>query len=487
MICKRLLCLTVFLLPLACRSHHSSPDPQGEKGDGRSLKTAAEPPSSNPEAFSASAGSPGDDAAKPGPRSKPNVVVVLIDTLRPDYLGFYGYEYETAPFLASLTAKSAVCDNAYSPSSWTAPSTASLFTSLYPPQHTVVQGFKAHRSMVADLRTKKKTDMPLNQIPRSVPTLPERLQEAGYATYGFAANINIGSEIGFDRGFDHFEKKVRKNAEYFYGRIKEHAPKIKSSSPYFLYVHLNDVHLPYRKHDEYFRPAKEPLMDRAARYRSEISYVDAWLKRLYHLMDMAKNTILVVVSDHGEEFWDHGGTEHGPTLYRELMQVLMMFHAPDLGISPTRVFLNTGLIDVFPTLMNALDLKNPKRSAGLSIWPMLTSGEKQHEVVKQLERRALFGHRMYSMKRDLAVWAVIQNKWHLIRWWDRNSKLFDKRHDMAEKDDLSLERPRLTEELEGRLETFQDRLDRQEISSEHVDVELDEELLEKLKELGYVE
>ncbi len=486
---RHLLHLTLFTSLLACQASPSSKS-EAKKTEAGATKPDSKALSPAPEQAASPAANPAKTrgAEKPGSHDKkPNVVVILIDTLRPDYLGFYGYEYETAPFLASLAGKSAVCDNAYSTSSWTAPATASLFTSLYPPQHTVVQGFKAHRSMVAALEKDEQTDMPLNQIPSSITTMSERLQKAGYATYGFAANINIGSKLGFDRGFDHFERHVRKNAAYFYGQIEKQAPELKSSAPYFLYVHLNDVHLPYHKHKQYFRPATERRMDRAARYRSEISYVDAWLKKLYALLDMDEDTLLVILSDHGEEFWDHGGTEHGPKLYRELMQVLMMFHGPDLGIGPTRVFLNTSLIDVFPTLMDALALEKPQPAEGMSLWPMLTSSKTQHETVTRLEGRALFGHRIFSTRRKLAVWAIIQNKWHLIRWWDRNQKLFDKRHDMAEEHDLREKHPELSKQLERRLTKFQERLEKNAIASEQVEVELDQELLDKLKELGYVE
>lgn len=130
-------------------------------------------------------------------QERPDVVVILIDTLRPDYLGFYGNETDTAPFLESLAANSTVLRRAYAASSWTAPSTASLFTSWYPPHHGVVEGFFAHKGRVKKVKETGHSSLPLNRLPTGHQTLPELFQQAGYHTLGLAANINNGDEIGY--------------------------------------------------------------------------------------------------------------------------------------------------------------------------------------------------------------------------------------------------------------------------------------------------
>ncbi len=172
--------------------------------------------------------SPGSDdvADRVGKRAgaRNNVVVIVIDTLRPDHLGFHGYHRETAPYLASLAEKAVVFTHAVSTSTWTAPSTTSLFTGLHPLRHGVQLGIVAHRRMleshnragaergvdvgvgVDNSKDKEKDEnkvkVQLNRIPASVSTLPELFRESGYRTFGIAANPNIGASIGFDRGFD---------------------------------------------------------------------------------------------------------------------------------------------------------------------------------------------------------------------------------------------------------------------------------------------
>ena len=136
------------------------------------------------------------------PLQRPNVVVILLDTLRPDYLGFYGYEKEMAPFLAQLANESVVFERAFSTSSWTAPSTSSLFTSLYPPQHGVVEGFLMHQLLTKAREEKAMETIALNRLPSGRPTLPELFKSMGYGTFGLATNVNIGQEMGFNRGFD---------------------------------------------------------------------------------------------------------------------------------------------------------------------------------------------------------------------------------------------------------------------------------------------
>lgn len=128
-----------------------------------------------------------------------NIVLIVIDTLRPDHLPFYGYSIDTAPFLNELSAKSVVFENAYAASSWTAPAAASIFTSLYPIQHGVVTGMRAH-----DIVTEENQSITLNRIPDKLSTIAEVLKGAGFKTYAVADNVNISEEMGFDQGFDKF-------------------------------------------------------------------------------------------------------------------------------------------------------------------------------------------------------------------------------------------------------------------------------------------
>lgn len=429
-------------------------------------------------------------------RGKYNVVVILIDTLRPDYLGFYGYRKETAKFLAKLARKSAVFTRAFSTSSWTAPAMASLFTSKYPHQHGVIEGFFANRVRVEKLRREGKAQIPLNSIPAEQPTLPEIFKSMGYATFGMATNINVGHEMGFRRGFDLFERRAGAPAPVIYQRMREWKGTIEKSKPFFLYLHPNDVHAPYYIRQEYYERQNDPQEELRARYQSEIGYVDGFMDRTYEMLNLADNTILVVVSDHGEEFWDHGGTDHNAKLYRELTQVLMIIHAPFLGFQPRCTDVNVSLIDVLPTLVELVDGEPLQGAKGVSLVPLLSNGTSAETLAGELHGRTLFAHRIvdpFSSREhhwtennsELQHWAAIHKHWNLIQWYERREELFDHRHDLKEKHDVSSEHPEVISQLLAELREFkkQERVK----STKTVPVNLDDKLLRTLKSLGYVE
>lgn len=427
---------------------------------------------------------------------KPNVVVILIDTLRPDYLGFYGYKKETATFLAKVAENSAVFLRAFATSSWTAPSTASLFTSKYPHQHTVIEGFFANKLRIEELRREGKAGLSLNRLPKDLPTLPEIFKSMGYATFGMATNINIGGEIGFNRGFDRFERLSGAPASVIYERMFEWKERITKSKPFFLYLHPNDVHSPYNKRQPYYEKQDDPREERRARYHSEIGYVDAYLGKIYEMLNLAENTIFVVVSDHGEEFWEHGSIGHDAKMYRELTQILLIFHSPLLKLKPQRIDVNVSLVDVLPTLVDLVSYKSLQRAEGVSLAPLLKTGALAKTLIKQLRNRPLFAHRIVDAissprshwsetMTERQLWAVIYQHWNLIERYDSQNELFDHRYDLEEKYNVILKHPELTSQLLTRLKKFKNRGQRKD--AEKVPVELDENLLETLKSLGYVE
>ena len=279
----------------------------------------------------------GSAACRSPERRLPNVVIILIDTLRADYLGVYGYSEEMAPFLAELAERSVVFDRAFSTSSWTAPSTSSLFTSLYPNQYGVVEGFRMRRGRNERLKEERKETIALNRIPTGVVTLPERLRSMGYATFGMASNLNIGDDMGFSRGFDEFRLDLKASADDFVEQLKTWEKRLQQSEPFFLYFHLNDVHEPYEGRAPYYQKRRGWLEDRRARYLSEIGYLDEHLREVYETLASAEDTIWVVLSDHGEEFHDHGGLAHFTSLYMELNRVVMMYHSLSLGFEPRKI------------------------------------------------------------------------------------------------------------------------------------------------------
>lgn len=429
-----------------------------------------------------------DDDARSENGAPRRIVLVVIDTLRADHLEVYGYEHRTAPFLASLAKRGVVFDRAHSTSSWTAPSTASIVTGLYPTRHGVVEGFFAHRQRESFAERDGVAVQPLTRLPGDARLMAERLRDAGYATLGVASNINIGPVLGFDRGFDRFVHAQQRPAE---GLLQEAAawPELQpdSGERSFLYLHLNDAHVPYDPRRPWFEPPSMPGRRPMAAYDSEISYIDAALERLATELAWDDETLVIVVSDHGEEFGDHGGTQHAGGLHEELTHVVMIFAGA--GLPARRVGVDVSLVDVLPTLLDLAGLEADPALDGRSLAPLLRGGDADPEATAALEERALLAHRA-KMGRDHGAhwWAVIHDGWKLIVDGDDRA-LYDQRTDRREQHDLAKSEPERVRALEARLEALRGAglADAAARQSDRTEIELDEAMVEALEALGYTE
>lgn len=408
------------------------------------------------------------------------MVWVVLDTLRPDRLELYGYERETAPFLTRFSRGAAVFDHAYSTSSWTAPATASLFTGLYPARHGVVEGLMAFRgrTLKQALESGSQTRR-LNRIPLGVPTVTERLHEAGYATFGIAGNLNIGPRIGFDRAFDRFHTaQPGDDARTAAALVDAWAPDLLGADgPWFLYVHLNDAHSPYRKHAPWYRPAR----DRASRWRSaydsDISYLDRALERMARRLDWTDDTIVVIASDHGELLGEHHLFGHPAVLHQELARVVLMIRGP--GVPAQRVEPNVSLVDVLPTVLDLAGLE-PADGDGRSLVPLLRG---EPGARRALARRTLFLHRA-PYRGAPGTWAAVRGSEKLVRDPEGHATLFDLDADPGEEAGSPPRDSAAGRRLRAALTEF-----REEAASAPVqlhEVELDAATLRRLEKLGYV-
>ncbi len=416
---------------------------------------------------------------------RPSVVVILVDTLRPDYLDAYGYPRSTAPFLSEMAKKSVVFERAFSTSSWTVPSVASLFTSAYPHQHQVVQGLMAHRDQLDALGEEERAKLTLNRLSMDTQTLAEHLHGLGYSTYGIAANVNLGPELGFQRGFDKFHFEPGLSARHLHGILAKWKEEMSRSKPFLAYLHLNDVHSPFEKREPYYQPpsSEDPREVTRSSYLSEIGFVDEYLAKIYELLGDDENTIFVFLSDHGEEFWDHGGTFHGATLYRELTQVLMMFSSPARGIEPRRVDVNASLIDVLPTLMDLVGGARDDRWKGTSLRPLLLNAADAPALEATLRKRTLYAH-LAQRGNARHRWAAFDRDSYLIETNSGENELFD-RSDVDQLREAYALRPERARALVALLDRA--KQDRGETAPDTVEVDLDDELLKTLRSLGYVE
>jgi len=319
----------------------------------------------------------------------PNVVLVSIDTLRADHLGSYGYARDTSPEIDRLAAQGVRYAHAYAAASWTLPSHVSLFTSQLPSRH----GVRDDRNALSPQAT----------------TLAKLLSAAGYSTAGFVSWVYVGAAYGLGQGFDVYRELVdRAHYEPASGGGAAPAAQVvdaalawlasKPARPFFLFVHLFDPHLDYAPpapYDSMFGgdPAAAdgryatlsryipylgkpvPAIPDAVRervtslYDGEIRYADTELGRLLRALDaLGEESLVVFVSDHGEEFGEHGSLEgHGWTLYEEVLHVPLVLRLPRGEQAGRVVDAPVSLIDVAPTVLDALGLPAPPEFEGRSL------------------------------------------------------------------------------------------------------------------------
>jgi arylsulfatase A-like enzyme len=333
------------------------------------------------------------DVAEAGDQAG-NVLFLVVDTLRADHLPMYGYEHGSTPNLDRLAEDAIRFDQAFTNSSWTRPSFASILTGRLPSSHGVMA----------------KSDA----LPDAVTTLPEALKTAGYTTAGYATNFNVAPYFNFHQGFDEYiylepefvlgaddasaklllmqfirqriEKMRAMQGEVLPGTAYQDAETVNDAltswidrqpaSPWFLFVGYMDPHDPYFSHpydgSGYARaahqhpdPSEAPAL--TALYDGEVSYWDAELGKLLDGLrerGLYEDLTIIVTSDHGEEFNDHGGFWHGTTLYDEQVHVPLLVKLPQARRGGTVVRHWVQSIDLTPTVLKLLDAPVPEGVQG---------------------------------------------------------------------------------------------------------------------------
>jgi arylsulfatase A-like enzyme len=316
-----------------------------------------------------------------------NVIIIGVDTLRPDHLGCYGYGRATSPNIDKFAASGVLCENAISQSPWTLPSFATVFTSLYPTQHG---------AMVVKSRMRE-----------SFPTLATILRDAGYATGAIINAPALKPANGVDRGFDHYHMTPLdgRNAD---GTTRDALAWLDSvgDKPWFAFVHYFDPHLSYSPpapYDKLYDPGYEGRIGDSfdlegfsrvrdvmfeelkvlsaadwnhivSLYDGEIAFTDKAIDDLLRGLEdrnLLTNTLVVFLSDHGEEFYEHGGFEHGHSHYNELIWVPLVFSLPGVLPEGARLVRQVRLLDVAPTVLDILGMDSPRHFEGASLKPLL--------------------------------------------------------------------------------------------------------------------
>ncbi|MEM7583593.1 MAG: sulfatase [Acidobacteriota bacterium] len=392
-------------------------------------------------------------ACAPASSAPELVLLISIDTLRADHLGCYGYPAPTSPHLDQLCREGWVFEKARSHAPSTLLAHASLFTSLWPHEH----GASHVRGLA---------------LPPAATTLAEILAEEGWRTLALTGGGQLAPEFGLDQGFERYEA-LAPDFDLTVDRLLHHLANDFAEGPLFAFLHTYEVHHPYlpsAEHLERFGAdyagdlpdhisvellheinwggrtiSQADLAHIVATYDAEIRAVDEALGRLLAELDelgLRDETLLIVTSDHGEEFAERGRVGwHALTLYEEMLAVPLIFAGSSVprGLRTSTL---VGSVDVAPTLLDLLGIAWPASFRGRSLLP-LARGEAllalEHVALGEIEQAPPF----HSIRRG--PWKLYEGS------------LFDLASDPLELADRSSQRPRLAGALNARLEALQEQ------------------------------
>jgi arylsulfatase A-like enzyme len=425
-----------------------------------------------------------EDIARLGDRQDLNLIFVLIDTLRADRLGAYGYSRPTSPVLDDLASFGVRFARVEAQSSWTKTSMASLWTGLAP-----------HRSGITRFQ---------HALPPEALLPAELLRDAGFRTGGIYRNGWVASNFGFDQGFELY---VRPTPSRTPERLQRHSPgtsalqgtdldateaaiefiRHRGDERFFLYLHYMDAH-------QYLYDDAAAALDFGTSYSDAydraIHWVDYQVGRLLLELegrDLFRRTVVVVASDHGEEFYEHQGEGHARTLYREVTEVPWIVGLPyrlNPGIVVEPLVRN---IDLWPTLLDLLGLPPLPDTDGRSVLPLITAAAQgQAGEVEPLPAFAFLDQTWGRRNQESRPLASLRLPGKRILWRPGEPdslRVFDHQSDPREQRDLAGElgaeersalRPAMDAALAGSIPW-----------SSTPEVEIDEMRLGQLRALGY--
>ena len=370
-----------------------------------------------------------------GTPAGPNVIVVTIDTLRADHLGCYGYDRPTSPNIDRVAGEGVVFADPSSPASWTKPATGTILTGLHPSRH----GALYHGSQL--------------QLPEGERTLAEAFADSGYVTAGFVSNPNVKRVFLFDRGFDeYFDSPVEDTVTLasirasWFGRVLMRLARHQFNWKYendvkqmnrhilawleenrdnrfFLYLHYIDPHIPYTPPEPYrteftrdhgmalFNERKEKVgIDL---YDGEIRYMDEGFQDLVDELvrhGLWDDTLLVITSDHGEEFFEHGLLGHGFSLYQPVVGVPLVFRGPGV---PEGLVIDepVQVLDMPATVLDLAGTGIDRLGDGLSFAGLMRGEAWQEPRLYFIESE--FGQNEHDT-RSFVFTGVREGKWKLV-------------------------------------------------------------------------
>jgi arylsulfatase A-like enzyme len=423
------------------------------------------------------------------------IILISFDTLRADSLGIYGYHRNTSPFIDSFAKESIVFENAIVQAPWTLPSHMSIMTSLYPTSHGVVET----NLRLADEHV----------------TLAELLRAGGYQTAAFTSGGPMSEVYGFDQGFDTYDHK--------WITIEQLLPKVKKwldtnkSNPFFVFIHSFDIHYPYKPpppfnaifHDfpytgrlipssktlnaigkKKLKVNDEDLRHFRAFYDGGIRYADEKIGEfLSYLRDsgLEDRSLIIITSDHGEEFKEHGSVLHNQLYYRPNLQVPLIMRIPNYPRREIRISEFVQSIDVLPTILGAARLPAHPQAQGRNLLPSI----KRH---KNFFNRFLWkithpftkdSHISFSEHHKTESYSVMTDSYQLI--YDSRSEsmqLFNLKDDPLEQEDIASDHTHITDRLFLQYEALYSA---KTSNYKPLVTDLDEIQRKQLEALGYID
>lgn len=468
----------------------------------------------------------GATVAQPAAAGSPDVVLVVLDTVRAQNVSAYGYARNTTPTFDRLAAEGALFLDATAPSTWSLPSHASLFTGLFPSVHGC---HGEHRYLRADL-----------------PALPEIMAQNGYETFCFTANPHISENFGLTRGFQYSDnawKNAAGGRSFFFifrlldrlglglsdkgggtvagnfERFMEH--RADDAPPAFVFINFLEAHFPYHQTpDEFLRKftdlPKRKLQDHSlallaaqfggeatdlsasvepavAMYDSGVAYSDHLLSRVVHAISgrgRLDNTLLVVLADHGELLGEHGDFGHGISLYEEVLRVPFMIRYPAKVPAGTRVEAPVSTVGTLSTILELVNLPAPQRVSVGSLTPAFEGKPAGRPVIAEMFKHPEPNTRQAPLLRtDVRYRAYRVGTEKIISLSSGETFFFDLASDPGEERNLAGEKAERRRQLQQELEDWSAVAGLLPLNAEIEAGELpavDPEAEERLKALGYI-
>ena len=443
------------------------------------------------------------------PRERPNVILVSVDTLRSDRIGCYGNPRATSPAIDGLARDGVRFRRVVAPSNWTLPSHYSMMTSLYPTAH----GVNPDRALFGGLR-RPTGAVGIRGSPRQE-TLAERMETLGYLTAAVTENGWVHPEFGFDQGFASYVadtsgtlEKTRERAQRLLRELRD--------LPFFLFLHTYQPHQPYDQpppYDEifvepghvgyalpgvtvpvgvledfqkgFYPPTEADVEAFRALYDGEVRYVDDFVADLVTSLEelqLVGRTVVIFTSDHGEEIFEHGRFTHGDALYDEVMRVPLIFWGPGLIEGGVEIDPAVSLLDILPTVVELAGGTVEGPVQGRSLLEALNGGG------DAIEARELFGE---GIGKDSAPFYCVwrgSDKYILVPGdSEAIEELYDLSSDPGETLNLAVSEASRSAELRAAVEAWVEANRRIGETFAGSSAAPDDDVLERLRSLGYIE